>query len=51
MTAALRISPIEYATLKRVYEGEAYSVAVELDVTIQVLVDFQNLTLPTLIDL
>ncbi|MFT8787280.1 MAG: hypothetical protein ABF806_01810 [Bifidobacterium psychraerophilum] len=44
-TAALLIPRIEYATLENIYEGEAYPMAVELNVTEQVLKDYRELIL------
>lgn len=37
------LSPIEYRFAESTYDGEAYSMAVELGVTMQVLKDYQTL--------
>lgn len=42
-TALTLISPIEYRFAESTYDGEAYSMAVELGVTMQVLRDYQTL--------
>ena len=42
-TALTLISPIEYQLAESAYDGEAYSMAVELGVTMQVLKDYQTL--------
>lgn len=42
-TALTLISPIEYRLAESTYDGEAYSMAVELGVTMQVLRDYQTL--------
>lgn len=42
-TALTLISPIEYQLAEATYDGEAYSMAVELEVTMQVLRDYQTL--------
>lgn len=42
-TALTLISPIEYRFAESAYDGEAYSMAVELGVTMQVLRDYQTL--------
>jgi len=44
-TAALLIPQIEYATLENIYDGEAYPMAAELNVTEQVLRDYKELIL------
>ena len=44
-TAALLIPQLEYATLENIYEGEAYLMAAELNVTEQVLRDYKELIL------
>ncbi|NMN02818.1 ImmA/IrrE family metallo-endopeptidase [Bifidobacterium panos] len=41
-TALLLIDPIEYATLERMYEGDAWHMAAELGVTVQVIRDYQD---------
>lgn len=41
-TALTLISPIEYQLAESAYDGEAYSMAVELGVTMQVLKDYQT---------
>ena len=42
-TALTLISPVEYQLAESAYDGEAYSMAVELGVTMQVLKDYQTL--------
>lgn len=42
-TASTLISPVEYQLAESTYDGEAYSMAVELGVTLQVLRDYQTL--------
>ena len=42
-TAGRLITPLEYATAEATYDGEAYSMAVELGVTMQVLKDYQDM--------
>ena len=42
-TALALISPVEYQLAEATYDGEAYSIAVELGVTLQVLRDYQSL--------
>ncbi len=42
-TALTLIGPIEYQLAETVYDGEAYSMAVELGVTMQVLKDYRTL--------
>ena len=42
-TALTLISPVEYQLAEATYDGEAYSMAVELGVTLQVLRDYQSL--------
>ncbi|ROT86973.1 ImmA/IrrE family metallo-endopeptidase [Bifidobacterium mongoliense] len=44
-TATLLIPQLEYATLENIYDGEAYLMAVELNVTEQVLRDYKELIL------
>ena len=44
-TATLLIPQLEYATLENIYDGEAYPMAVELNVTEQVLRDYKELIL------
>ena len=41
-TALTLISPIEYQLAESTYDGEAYSMAVELGVTLQVLRDYRQ---------
>ena len=40
---AALISPVEYQLAEATYDGEAYSMTVELGVTMQVLKDYQTL--------
>ena len=42
-TAMLLLSPVEYASAERIYEGDVALIAEELDVTMQVVRDFQKL--------
>ena len=42
-TALTLISQADYALAERVYEGDAWMMAVELDVTVQVLRDYQQI--------
>ena len=42
-TALTLISPVEYQLAESTYDGEAYSMAVELGVPMQVLRDYQTL--------
>lgn len=42
-TALTLISPVEYRLAEATYDGEAYSMAVELGVTMQVLKDYRTL--------
>lgn len=44
-TAALLLSPVEYASAENVYEGDVVLMAAELNVTIQVVKDYQELVL------
>lgn len=48
-TANTLIPTTEYATLEHEYDGDRYHIATELDVTIQVINDYQNMILdPTI---
>lgn len=42
-TALVLISPVNYGMVEQVYEGNAWMIAVELGVTIQVLTDYRQL--------
>ena len=42
-TALKLIDPLEYRTAEAMYEGDAYQIACELDVTLQVIQDYQQL--------
>jgi Zn-dependent peptidase ImmA (M78 family) len=42
-TALRLINQVEYASAENMYEGDVYLMACELDVTVQVLEDFQNI--------
>lgn len=42
-TALKLIDPIEYQTAEAMYEGDAYQIACELDVTLQVVQDYQRM--------
>ena len=41
-TARLLISPTEYALAERMYDGNPYQMAAELNVTVQVIEDYKN---------
>lgn len=42
-TALLLIDPVEYATVEQMFEGEPTRMALELNVTMQVLSDYRNM--------
>ena len=42
-TALKLVDPLEYRTAEAMYEGDAYQIACELDVTLQVIQDYQRL--------
>lgn len=42
-TALKLVDPLEYRTAEAMYEGDAYQIACELDVTLQVVQDYQQL--------
>lgn len=42
-TALWLIDPLDYASAERVYDGNTYAIAVQLDVTLQVLHDYQQI--------
>lgn len=42
-TALKLVDPIEYRTAEAMYEGDAYQIACELDVTLQVIQDYRAL--------
>ena len=42
-TALWLINPLDYANAERVYDGNTYAIAVQLDVTLQVLHDYQQI--------
>lgn len=42
-TALALISPVDYGIAEQVYEGNAWPMAVELGVTVQVLMDYRQL--------
>ncbi|MDN6458409.1 MAG: hypothetical protein L0K29_10300 [Bifidobacterium crudilactis] len=44
-TASLLLNPMEYASAENVYEGDVALMAAELNVTIQVVKDYQELVL------
>ncbi|WP_033513269.1 ImmA/IrrE family metallo-endopeptidase [Bifidobacterium mongoliense] len=44
-TATLLLDPVEYASAENIYEGDAALIALELDVTEQVVKDYQALVL------
>ncbi|MCI1219136.1 MAG: ImmA/IrrE family metallo-endopeptidase [Bifidobacterium sp.] len=48
-TALRLIDQVEYASAENVYEGDVYLIACELDVTLQVINDYQRLALPRLV--
>lgn len=41
LTAQLLIDPLEYASAENMYDGDTYRIASELDVTHQVVLDYQ----------
>ncbi|WEV72115.1 ImmA/IrrE family metallo-endopeptidase [Bifidobacterium sp. ESL0790] len=41
-TALTLVNPMEYASAENVYEGDAFKIAAELDVTVQVIEDFKS---------
>lgn len=48
-TALRLIDQVEYASAENVYEGDVYLMACELDVTVQVINDYQCLALPRIV--
>lgn len=42
-TALLLIDPVEYATAERLYDGNIYQIANELNVTLDIINDYQQL--------
>lgn len=42
-TALALISPVDYGIAEEIYEGAAWPMAVELGVTVQVLMDYRQL--------
>lgn len=42
-TALRLINPVEYASAEELHEGDAYRIACELDVTLQVVEDYRRL--------
>lgn len=42
-TALRLIDPVEYASAEAICEGDAYRIACELDVTLQVVRDYQDM--------
>lgn len=47
-TALKLIDPIEYASAEELHEGDAYRIACELDVTLQVVEDYRRLLRDTM---
>ena len=47
-TATLLVSPTDYALAETMYEGDVALIALELDVTEQVVKDYQRLVIPRL---
>ena len=47
-TALRLINPVEYASAEELHEGDAYRIACELDVTLQVVEDYRRLLHDTL---
>ena len=41
-TALRLVDPVEYATAEQVFEGDVWRIACELDVTVQVVRDYQD---------
>ena len=42
-TALKLINPLEYQTAETMYEGDPYQIACELDVTLQIINDYQHI--------
>ena len=42
-TALKLINPLEYQTAEAMYEGDPYQIACELDVTLQIIQDYQRI--------
>lgn len=42
-TALKLVNPLEYQTAEAMYEGDPYQIACELDVTIQIIQDYQHI--------
>ena len=42
-TALRLINPVEYASAEAICDGDAYRIACELDVTLQVVMDYQDM--------
>ena len=42
-TALKLVDPIEYQTAETIYEGDSYQIACELDVTLQIIQDYQRI--------
>ena len=42
-TALKLITPLEYQTAETMYEGDPYQIACELDVTLQIIQDYQHI--------
>ena len=42
-TALKLVNPLEYQTAEAMYEGDPYQIACELDVTIQIIQDYQRI--------
>lgn len=50
-TAMLLVDPLEYAQVEQVYDGDVFRIAAELDVTKQVVEDYQNMVLSRIRDM
>ena len=42
-TALKLVDPVEYQTAETIYEGDPYQIACELDVTLQIIQDYQRI--------
>ena len=42
-TALKLVDPVEYRTAETIYEGDPYQIACELDVTLQIIQDYQRI--------
>jgi hypothetical protein len=49
-TAALLVSPTDYALAETMYEGDVAHIAIELDVTLQIIEDYRDMVLAPMRD-